>query len=192
MSLDVAPEYLKFYLSPATPRPTCTITLANPHAKPVIYKMLTTCAAQYAVMPNVEVIPPGEKIEATVSMAPGPGKDDPSFYSNRRDKFKIVSAFITPGLKWDRLDRQKIWTLMQSYPDTNFHAQYMRCYHLHPPTLEEQQAEIDALKAELAKVKEENEQLRQALSLTRRPTSYSSWGEAIPSYDQVVHGSPKW
>ncbi|KAF9254642.1 hypothetical protein L218DRAFT_1082236 [Marasmius fiardii PR-910] len=70
-----------------------TLTITNPHNRPVAFKVLATSTKSYGVRPNLARVEPGQSTEVTVKLQVS--KEEP-LDTECKHKFLIQSTFITP------------------------------------------------------------------------------------------------
>jgi len=92
MSVDIEPSELSFQ-RPFTFEVSQTLSLRNPNATPVAFKVKTTAPKQYCVRPNAGRIEPGQSFDVTVLLQAM--KQEPPADAKCRDKFLVQSAPIT-------------------------------------------------------------------------------------------------
>lgn len=78
-----------------------TLTLTNPIAKPVAFKVKTTAPRHYCVKPNCGTVPPNESVNVGVMLQPF----DHSSSDNKRHKFMVQTIVVPDGQQ----DIESLW-----------------------------------------------------------------------------------
>lgn len=127
MSVEVNPSQLGFQ-RPLTQLVKRTLTVSNPNAQPIAFKVKTTAPKQYCVRPNSGRIEPGERVEVSVLLQPM--KEDPEAGAKCRDKFLVQSTIITP----ERESRPfaELWSSVEKEDKGSISEHKIRCTYLPP------------------------------------------------------------
>ncbi|KAG0141155.1 hypothetical protein CROQUDRAFT_674270 [Cronartium quercuum f. sp. fusiforme G11] len=125
MSVVVNPSQLGFQ-RPLTQLVKRTLTVSNPNAQPIAFKVKTTAPKQYCVRPNSGRIEPGERVEVSVLLQPM--KEDPEAGAKCRDKFLVQSTIITP----ERESRPfaELWSSVEKEDKNSISEHKIRCTYL--------------------------------------------------------------
>ncbi|KAK0464390.1 PapD-like protein [Desarmillaria tabescens] len=90
-----------------------TLTITNPNAHPVAFKVKTTAPRLYCVRPNSGRVEPGETVEVAVMLQAM--KEEPPLNAKCKDKFLIQSTLITPEKESKAL--HDIWSVPEGATD---------------------------------------------------------------------------
>ncbi|KAF9077719.1 PapD-like protein [Rhodocollybia butyracea] len=113
MSVYLNPSSSLGFSRPLTALVKRSLTISNPHAQPVGFKVKTTAPKLYCVRPNSGRIEPGASVEVSVMLQPL--KEEPPLNAKCKDKFLIQSTLITPEKEQKPL--QEIWTVPEGNTD---------------------------------------------------------------------------
>jgi len=113
MSVYLNPSNSLGFNRPLTSLVKKSLTISNPHAQPVAFKVKTTAPKLYCVRPNSGRIEPGTSVEVSVMLQPL--KEEPPLNAKCKDKFLIQSTLITP--EKDQKSLQEIWTVPEGNTD---------------------------------------------------------------------------
>jgi hypothetical protein len=113
MSVYLNPSSSLGFNRPLTTLVKRTLTISNPHAQPIAFKVKTTAPKLYCVRPNSGKIEPGTSTEVSVMLQPL--KEEPPLNAKCKDKFLIQSTIITPEKEHKSL--QDIWTVPEGSTD---------------------------------------------------------------------------
>ncbi|PBK97584.1 VAMP-associated protein [Armillaria gallica] len=94
MSVYLNPNNTLGFTRPLTQLVKRTLSITNPNAQPVAFKVKTTAPRLYCVRPNSGRVEPGETVEVAVMLQAM--KEDPPLNAKCKDKFLIQSTLITP------------------------------------------------------------------------------------------------
>ncbi|KAF5369351.1 hypothetical protein D9758_002761 [Tetrapyrgos nigripes] len=138
MSVYLNPSSSLGFHRPLTVLVKRALTISNPNAQPVAFKVKTTAPKLYCVRPNSGRIEPGQSVEVSVMLQAM--KEEPPLSAKCKDKFLIQSTLITPEKEAKSL--QEIWSAPEGTPDdaSKVHQQKLRVVYLPPEgqTLEEE------------------------------------------------------
>ncbi|KJZ73875.1 hypothetical protein HIM_06768 [Hirsutella minnesotensis 3608] len=130
MSVDIEPQELNFR-RPFTVEVSQTLTIKNPTASPLAFKVKTTAPKQYCVRPNAGRIEPGQDFDVTVLLQAM--KADPPLDTKCRDKFLVQSAPITADKEF-----ASIATVLESTDKSQIQERKIRVNWLAAPGSQEQ------------------------------------------------------
>ncbi|KAK0188070.1 PapD-like protein [Armillaria mellea] len=94
MSVYLSPNNTLGFMRPLTQLVKRTLSITNPNAQPVAFKVKTTAPRLYCVRPNSGRVEPGETVEVAVMLQAM--KEEPPLNAKCKDKFLIQSTLITP------------------------------------------------------------------------------------------------
>lgn len=113
MSVYLNPNNTLGFTRPLTQLVKRTLSITNPNAQPVAFKVKTTAPRLYCVRPNSGRVEPGETVEVAVMLQAM--KEDPPLNAKCKDKFLIQSTFITPEKESKAL--HDIWSTPEGATD---------------------------------------------------------------------------
>ncbi|KAJ3825072.1 PapD-like protein [Lentinula raphanica] len=113
MSVFLNPSNSLGFNRPLTTLVKRALTITNPHAQPVAFKVKTTAPKLYCVRPNSGRIEPGSSVEVSVMLQPL--KEEPPMNAKCKDKFLIQSTLMTPEKEQKSL--QDIWSTAEGDTD---------------------------------------------------------------------------
>jgi len=113
MSVYINPSSSLGFNRPLTALVKRALTISNPHAQPVAFKVKTTAPKLYCVRPNSGRVEPGATVEVSVMLQPL--KEEPPLNAKCKDKFLIQSTLITAEKEQKPL--QEIWTIPEGNTD---------------------------------------------------------------------------
>ncbi|THV00836.1 VAMP-associated protein [Dendrothele bispora CBS 962.96] len=130
MSVYLNPSSSLGFHRPLTTLVKRALTITNPNAQPVAFKVKTTAPKLYCVRPNSGRIEPGQSVEVSVMLQAL--KEEPPLTAKCKDKFLIQSTAITPEKESKPL--QEIWTVPEGATDdaNKVHQQKLRVVYLPP------------------------------------------------------------
>ncbi|KAJ7600728.1 PapD-like protein [Mycena floridula] len=134
MSVYLNPSSALGFNRPLTTLVRKSLTITNPNAQPVAFKVKTTAPKLYCVRPNAGRVEPGESVEVTVMLQAL--REEPPMNAKCKDKFLIQSTLLTPGK-----EGQDIWSVPEGASDeAKIHQQKLKVAYLPPEgqTLEEE------------------------------------------------------
>lgn len=138
MSVYLTPSSSLGFHRPLTVLVKRGLTISNPNAQPVAFKVKTTAPKLYCVRPNSGRIEPGQSVEVSVMLQAM--KEEPPLSAKCKDKFLIQSTLITPEKESKSLS--EIWSAPEGASDdaSKVHQQKLRVVYLPPEgqTLEEE------------------------------------------------------
>ncbi|KAK0487546.1 PapD-like protein [Armillaria novae-zelandiae] len=113
MSVYLSPSSTLGFTRPLTQLVKRTLSITNPNAQPVAFKVKTTAPRLYCVRPNSGRVEPGETVEVAVMLQAM--KEDPPLNAKCKDKFLIQSTLITPEKESKAL--HDIWSVPEGSSD---------------------------------------------------------------------------
>ncbi|KAK0504106.1 PapD-like protein [Armillaria luteobubalina] len=113
MSVYLSPNNTLGFMRPLTQLVKRTLSITNPNAQPVAFKVKTTAPRLYCVRPNSGRVEPGETVEVAVMLQAM--KEDPPLNAKCKDKFLIQSTLITPEKESKAL--HDIWSVPEGSSD---------------------------------------------------------------------------
>ncbi|KAJ3997555.1 PapD-like protein [Lentinula boryana] len=113
MSVYLNPSNSLGFNRPLTTLVKRALTITNPHAQPVAFKVKTTAPKLYCVRPNSGRIEPGSTAEVSVMLQPL--KEEPPLNAKCKDKFLIQSTLMTPDKEQKAL--HEIWVVPEGDSD---------------------------------------------------------------------------
>ncbi|KAK7056873.1 phosphatidylinositol-binding protein scs2 [Paramarasmius palmivorus] len=128
MSVYLNPSASLGFQRPLTVLVKRTLTITNPHDRPVAFKVKTTAPKLYCVRPNSGRIEPGQQAEVAVMLQPL--KEEPPLNAKCKDKFLIQSTLITP--EKDQKPLAEIWTPEGASDEDVVHQQKLKVTYLPP------------------------------------------------------------
>ncbi|KAF5385665.1 hypothetical protein D9757_005475 [Collybiopsis confluens] len=130
MSVYLNPSNSLGFNRPLTILVKKALTISNPHAQPIAFKVKTTAPKLYCVRPNSGRIEPGASVEVSVMLQPL--KEEPPLNAKCKDKFLIQSTFLTP--EKEQKSVQEIWSVPEGNTDeaNKIHQQKLKVGYLPP------------------------------------------------------------
>ncbi|KIK69502.1 hypothetical protein GYMLUDRAFT_33867 [Collybiopsis luxurians FD-317 M1] len=130
MSVYLNPSNSLGFNRPLTTLVKKALTISNPHAQPIAFKVKTTAPKLYCVRPNSGRIEPGTSVEVSVMLQPL--KEEPPMNAKCKDKFLIQSTFLTPEKEQKSL--QDVWSVPEGNTDeaNKVHQQKLKVVYLPP------------------------------------------------------------
>ncbi|KAK0201911.1 PapD-like protein [Desarmillaria ectypa] len=113
MSVYLSPNNTLGFTRPLTSLVKRTLSITNPNAQPVAFKVKTTAPRLYCVRPNSGRVEPGETVEVSVMLQAM--KEEPPLNAKCKDKFLIQSTLITPEKESKAL--HDIWSVTEGATD---------------------------------------------------------------------------
>ncbi|KAG8928985.1 phosphatidylinositol-binding protein scs2 [Tulasnella sp. 419] len=123
MSIQLEPNSQLGFNRPLTQVVKKSLTVRNPNAQPIAFKVKTTAPKLYCVRPNSGRVEPGESVEVSVILQAM--KEEPPLAAKCKDKFLVQSTFITP--EKESLPLQDIWATTS---DASIHQQKVKVVYL--------------------------------------------------------------
>ncbi|KAI9358207.1 PapD-like protein [Pilaira anomala] len=160
------------------------IRIENTHSKPLAYKVKTTAPSVYCVRPNYDIIPPHAAIEIEIMRKAL--REEPALDARCKDKFLIWSTLVEGAL--ESMNITDLWNYVEKEAKSSISERKLLCVYGQPgqdatrPAVEatpvpapvtkvteledakakELARKLKSMENELLKVKEENENLRNA------------------------------
>ncbi|KAG7440878.1 VAMP-associated protein [Guyanagaster necrorhizus] len=113
MSVYLNPSNTLGFTRPLTVLVKRSLSITNPNAQPIAFKVKTTAPRLYCVRPNSGRVEPGETVEVSVMLQAM--KEEPPINAKCKDKFLIQSTLITPEKESRAL--QDIWSVTEGATD---------------------------------------------------------------------------
>jgi len=126
MSVSLSPSNSLGFNRPLTQLVKRSLTISNPNAQPVAFKVKTTAPKLYCVRPNSGRIEAGESIDISVMLQAM--KEEPPLSTKCRDKFLIQSTTITSEKA--TLPLHDIWNTTDGGEEAKVHQQKLKVVYL--------------------------------------------------------------
>ncbi|KAI0052703.1 VAMP-associated protein [Auriscalpium vulgare] len=128
MSASLTPSSALGFNRPLTQNIKRSLSITNPNAQPIAFKVKTTAPKLYCVRPNSGRVEPGETVEVSVMLQAM--KEEPPLNIKCKDKFLIQSTLIAG----DRaaLPLHDIWSVPETDDLTKVHSQKIKVSYLPP------------------------------------------------------------
>ncbi|KAI0276502.1 PapD-like protein [Russula aff. rugulosa BPL654] len=128
MSVTLQPSNSLGFNRPLTQNVKRSISITNPNADPVSFKIKTTAPKLYCVRPNSGKVDPGQTVDVQVMLQAM--KEEPPLNAKCKDKFLIQSMSIPPEKA--AIPLHDLWTAPEGEEPGKVHSQKVKVNYLPP------------------------------------------------------------
>ncbi|KAI0304278.1 VAMP-associated protein [Multifurca ochricompacta] len=128
MSVTLQPSNSLGFNRPLTQNVKRSLSITNPNADPISFKIKTTAPKLYCVRPNSGKVEPGQTVEVQVMLQAM--KEEPPLNSKCKDKFLIQSMLIPPERA--SLPLHDLWNIPEGEEPGKIHSQKVKVNYLPP------------------------------------------------------------